>query len=90
MSDLRKLINIIEEIAADNSGDQIQTRTFSGRSAFMQIHAPRIFEKLGLEVVDSEYDEDEDIQEYQVRGSLDDIRDAQSYLENSRHFGGVF
>lgn len=90
MSDLRKLIKIIEGMAEAAPETDLQTRTFSGRAAFMQAHAPRVFEKLGLEILDSEHDQDEDIQEYQVRGSLDRLRDAQSYLEKSRYFGGVF
>jgi hypothetical protein len=63
---------------------------FSGVGAFMRGKAPRIFKMANLTVVDQNYSEDEDIQEYTVTGSQDKIGAARTALERSPHFGGVY
>lgn len=62
---------------------------FSGYGNYMRSRAPNVFKHFGLQVIDKEYTEDEDIQTYTVQGDRDSIDQARAYLERSDQFGGV-
>jgi hypothetical protein len=62
---------------------------FSGYGNYMRSRAPNVFKHFGLQVIDKEYSEDDDIQTYTVQGDKDSIDQARAHLERSEQFGGV-
>lgn len=65
------------------------TMVFMGRGGFMQRSALGTLEKMGLKVIGGDYNQDEDIQYFTVKGPEKTIVNARQQLERSEFFGGV-